>query len=432
MSCWVRVRSTWFVKLMLGFAVTTVSWADDFDLINLELQVERLLIQLNHENVSRRDDAERSLVELGQDVLGLLPDSSESTDDRQRRLVRVRSQIEQQLARQTATPTKVTLDGTFTVEQLLKEFKRQTGNQIELFRDPGFVQQSTIFVDLTNADFWPALDTVLDQAHLSTYIYTGKPQTLGVTPRRNGYVPRPQSVAYAGRFRIQPTEVQSRRDLTSVRPGTGQIRLSVLWEPRTRPILIRQAYRDVVVTADDGNPILPNAAQGGSEVAVQRTVAGADILLPIQLPPRSVQRVASIRGRMYVLMPERVETFRFDDLTQTNVSLRQGGVEVTLDEARNNGLVLEVLMRINLIDEEQTFESHLNWASENQIFLVGPEGQKVETSNVEQYFSSRRTVGFAYLFSGVEDVVGFRLVYHGPASLVNLPINYELLDIPLP
>ena len=41
--------------------------------------------------------------------------------------------------------------------------------------------------------------------------------------------------------------------------------------------------------------------------------------------------------------------------------------------------------------------------------------------------------GYAYLFhTGGSDLKGYQLVYKSPAAIINLPVEYELTDIPLP
>ena len=57
--------------------------------------------------------------------------------------------------------------------------------------------------------------------------------------------------------------------------------------------------------------------------------------LPLQLPPREVRQIASLKGKLLATIPGRIETFRFGKLADAkNVQQRIAGVTVTLEQVR--------------------------------------------------------------------------------------------------
>ncbi len=215
--------------------------------------------------------------------------------------------------------------------------------------------------------------------------------------------------------------------------GPCAVRLEILWEPRLMPVLIRQPYKDVQITADDGSAISLLSAEGVAEAPIQSTVAGIDLVLPMQLPARSVKKLASFKGRLYADVPGREETFEFDNLAEArNVSRRRGGLEVTLERVRKNGSVYEFRIRLRLLDNDATFQSHLDWASNNKVYLVNSQGQQIDNPNFERYLEREREIGFGYLFPVPDELQDYRLVYRSPAAILTVPVEYELKDIATP
>jgi hypothetical protein len=162
-------------------------------------------------------------------------------------------------------------------------------------------------------------------------------------------------------------------------------------------------------------------------------VAGIDVIVPLELPNRSVAKIRRLKGRLFALIPGREETFEFDGLANArNVSQRRGGMEVTLERVRQNGAVYEFRIRLRLLKAGDQFQSHLDWVSNNEVFLVKAQGEKIDNPNFERYLEREREVGFGYLFPVSGDLTEYRLVYRSPASILTVPVEYELKDIPLP
>jgi hypothetical protein len=77
-------------------------------------------------------------------------------------------------------------------------------------------------------------------------------------------------------------------------------------------------------------------------------------------------------------------------------------------------------------------ESHRSWIANNVCYLVDEAGKKYENLGFDSTLRTRHAIGFAYLFDLPDGPQGLTLVYQTPAAIVNLPVKYELKDIPLP
>jgi hypothetical protein len=146
-----------------------------------------------------------------------------------------------------------------------------------------------------------------------------------------------------------------------------------------------------------------------------------------------VKAISSLKGRLYAMVPGREESFEFNALsTARNVTSQRGGLEVTLERVRQNGTVYEFRVRLRLLNEGDSFQSHLDWVSNNVVYLVNAQGERVEQPNFERYLEREREVGYAYLFPLSGELDDYRLVYRSPAAILTIPVDYELKEIPLP
>ena len=136
-------------------------------------EVRRLLRQLDAPRLEQRNAAETALIDLGPEVLPLLPKSEDrlSAEVRQR-LGRVRQKLEQKLAAAAVEPSLVTLaNKQIKLSQLLKEIQLQTGNRIidSRRRFGQELSDPELAVDFDKTPFWKAMGVVMQQAGLTVY-----------------------------------------------------------------------------------------------------------------------------------------------------------------------------------------------------------------------------------------------------------------------
>ena len=427
---------TWSLILTLALLGQTPP-AAAAQLDELTAKVQRLVKQLDDEELARREGAEQALVELGPRALELLPASSPRlTAETRERLGRVRRQLEIAQAQSTAQATRVTLSGEMKLSKALAAITEQTGNQIEDYRGE-FNQQvtdPTIKVDFQDTPFWEALDKVFDEAGMTLYHYSGKENALAMVARAaESELPRSGHAAYAGRFRFDGLSIVASRDLRNPANHSLRLTLESTWEPQLKPIVLIQPLDQLVALSEDGKPLVIDGTDGAIEVGVEATSTATEFDINLQLPPRGVQKIASLQGKMTAIVPGKVETFEFADITKAkNVVQRRAGVAVVLEEVRKNADVHEVRMRVEFDKAANALESHRPWVFDNPAMLFTPDGEEISAEGIEETRRESNVAGVSYKFVLEEEPVGYKFVYKTPAAIMKLPVEYELKNIELP
>jgi hypothetical protein len=411
----------------------------------LARQVRALMPQLESDRAAERDAAEKQLLELAGDdattadrFLALLPtESDEMPLALRERLAKIRNQIEQRVAQSATTGTTITLKAdSMSLADVFAAIEKQTGNTLIDNREEQDNQPNAKGLKLTfeykDQPFWSALDLILDQAKLGIYSYGGE-DALSIVGRGPNAAARFGTARYSGPFRIEVTEIQAQRNLRQPDQTSLKLQLEVAWEPRLRPIVVSQPAGSLKAATDQGGALTISQPAAVLDVEVPRGTQAAEIVLPFNLPPRNVTKITSLQGKLLVLVPGRQVKFRFDNITKAaGQTQRRGGVQVTLDDVRKNNEIWEVHMRLTLDDDKGALESHRDWVFQNVAYLVGKDDQPIDSAGLETTRQTPNEVGVAYLYDVADGIEGLSWVYETPASIVEMPVEYELKDIELP
>jgi len=404
---------------------------------DLSLQVRRLVRQLDAPQLALRDEAEQMLLELGPEILDLLPKTpGRASAEVAKRVERVRQKLQRVLAEKAGQASTVTLRGEFPLPEILEKIEDQTGNKIVLrnSRDPAADQDAgpKVSVDFDKTPFWEAVDQVLDQASLGVYPY-GDEKAVHVVPRPGTDSPPGAQACYSGPFRFQPVIIRTQRDLRSASDGSLRLTLEVAWEPRLAPVTILQRMADVEAFDENGESLSVDGPEAVSEVYVTPNSVAGQLEIPLELPARDVKKIARLKGTLNVLLPTEVTTFRFEDLEEAKaVEKRIAGVTVTLVQARKNRKAWEIGIRVRFDEAGGALESHLNWIDDNEIFLEDPDGKPIAAGMSTSTGRKQNEVGLAYYFGVDGPLTGYSLVYKTPGMILSAQFDYELEDIDLP
>ena len=404
---------------------------------DLKLQVRRLLRQLDAPQLARREEAEEKLIELGPEILGLLPESPERVSaEVAGRVERIRHQLQRAMAESAGQASLVTLQGEMPLSEILAEIEEQTGNKI-VFREPrrapgDQAPDPKLNVDFDNTPFWQALDQVLDQASLGVYPY-GEEKAVYVVPGAGAGAAPAGRTSYSGPFRFQAVMIQSQRDLRNPSNQSLRLTLEVSWEPRLSPVTLQQRMADIEAFDEQGNPLPVDAQQAVATVPVIPDSMTVPLEIHLALPPRDVKRIARLKGTLSALLPGEVATFRFEDLEEAKqVEQRIAGVTVMLEQARRSPAAWEIGIRVRFDEASGALESHLNWINDNQIYLEDPDGKPITHGMSTTTGQKENEVGMAYYFGIDGPLTGYSLVYKTPGLILSSEFDYELEDIELP
>lgn len=424
----------WACLLLIGIALPGQAAPDAGD--ELRLQVRRLVRQLDDVQQVTRDTAERNLIELGPSVLDLLPAPGRDTSAEVKvRLERVRKTLEAAVAEAAAQPSRVTLHGDLALSAALADLQQQTGNRIVDFRQR-FGQQAgdaKLSLDFEKTPFWPAFDSLLDHAGLTVYNFSGEIGALALVVRDQNERKRAESAVYQGLFRFEVLRVQAIRELRNPANHSLRVALELTWEPRVSPILLQIPLAELRATDESGRRIEVGSQRASLEVPVENTIPAAEVQLPLVLPDRSAGKIASLQGRLSALLPGRVETFEFANLPDAkNVEQARAGVTVIVDQVRKNVDVDEVRLTVRFDQARNALESHRNWIYNNEAYFVAPDGERFEHAGLQAFRQADNEVGVAYLSDRDGGLADCKFVYKTPALLIQLPVAFELKDLPLP
>jgi len=399
-------------------------------------QVQRLVQQLDRDDLSRRDAARSKLIALGADVLKFLPQANDRTPPEVKiRLDQIRGALERTAADAVIQPTRVTLHGEMKLSAALAALEEQTSNKVVDYRDRfgGDLTDPTIAVDLDNVVYWEALDTVLDRAGLALYGFGGEQHAAVIVSRDEGQRLALGRVVYGGIFRIEATQLRAIRDLRNPQNQSLQLTLEITWEPRVLPIAIQQPLATIVAEDEAGNVLSTTGQQGSLDAPVHGGLSAVDMHVPLALPDRQVTKIASLHGELSALLPGRLEKFIFEDIDRArNVERTNAGATILFRQLRKNGEIYEANLLVRFEQTADAMESHYGWVVNNEAYLLTPDDKKIEHVGYETWRRDVNAVGLAYKFVLDKPPAGYRFVYVTPVSMLRTPVKYELRDIDLP
>ncbi len=421
------------IAIIIALTTTIVAWADD-----LKPQVAGLVRQLGSSELRQRTEAEDKLIALGPQILDLLPaaDASATGAQKQETLARIRQRLERQQAEQAAQGATITLhvkDKPFS--EVLTELTRQSGNKFKDMRQRmgQEVTDPKIGVDVDKAPFWEALDKTLDAASLSVYNFTSGDE-LGIVAPAENRAPRFGRASYAGPLRLEATQLAAERDLRNAgNAGSLRMTLEVAWEPRLRPILLKQPLDQLKAADDAGHSLVVAGGQGELERPVDVAGTATEFLIPLVNPPRTAKTIASFKGKLQALLPGKIEAFEFSGLKDAKkVEQQKASATVTLDESRQNDAAWEVRMRVRFDKAANALDTFRGWAFNNEAYLVGADGKPIKPSGFETTRQTEDEIGVAYEFDLPDGPDGLKFIYKTATTLNSLPLDYEFKNLPLP
>jgi len=413
-----------------------VQGADQAGSRDLADRVRQLVRQLDAQELSRRDAAEESLLQLGPQALEFLPrEAPPGKAEVAQRLGRIRQKLQRAEAAFGVQASRVTLRGAMSLEKILASFQQQSGNKISTARlaGSGGVLGRELAVDFQQTPFWPALDRLLAQAGLTVYPF-GEQGTIELAaPAGAGASPGAGYVSYAGPFRFEVASLLAQRDLRPPQTGSLKIELEVAWEPRLTPISLKQRLADVAAVDDRGRPLAVESRDATLEILVPRGPIARRVLLPMALPPRDVGAIARLRGTLVALLPGQFETFRFQNLGRAKgVAKRVAAVSVTLEGVTRVGKSLEVRLLVHFDRAGDALASHRTWIFSNPVCLQRSDGMTIPPDSVSPTRHTADEVGLSIAFPVESPSDDYTLVYQTPTMIFTAPLEYEFRNIPLP
>ena len=401
----------------------------------LRLQVRAQIKQLAAASRADRTTAEQVLLQLGPAILPLLPppDLLESASVRVA-IRRVRVRLEHDAAELSLRPSTVSLAGNFSVEEIIQQIEKQTGNAISIdeLSESQLKQRST--VKLENAPFWSAIGDV-ERMNLAASF----DKETGLLTLSSGTPQSSESVTKIDRsFRIVASPLELRGGIDD--PATlFSTQLRILCEPRLRPLFLKYETNDFKLSrGESGQKIEPFNA--GAKIEVPLGNGGREATLALSFQSRNPRpEKASLEGKVTILIAASEQPISFRNLGRAKrVSRRRGGVTVTINDVnfqssspKNHDA--RVQLRVSYDLGAHAFESHQTWVFHNRVFLVDPEGKEHgPNGGFTTLHQGDGSVAIEYSFKDLPtDPAKWNFVYVAPTLLINVEIPIALREIPI-
>lgn len=397
-----------------------------------EEAVSKLFRSLDSNRTSEREDAEKELLKLGPAILDKLPpvrdsDSSEAL----LRNERIRETLEAQEQAAILLPTRIQLTGSMPGSEALRKISELSGNTIPLEETPGL--DLTIDARFAETTFWEAFDEVLDQLNLT--VMPGDGESIRLIPQQEDAPLRIQMAAYSGAFRLEPIQVIQSSNLQSPDRSTLTLDFLFAWEPRLNPSLITFPTEKIQLICDNGEILRPRTQEpitfipvGGSQLQIS---------LDFPMPSKQAKKIDRFEGAFQAAVPGRMAGVSFSDLAnKRSAKLSNGSLNVTLEQARKNRDVYELLVSVQHEGGGASVSgkpvSSQAWSTLQDVFLLDSQDQRIENVGWSTTRMTDKEMGMSFLFELEKGLEGCKFVFRAPGSLHVQEVDFALVDIPLP
>lgn len=330
----------------------------------------------------------------------------------------------------------VTLQGQgIPLSKALKSLSQQTGIAVADRRTADGDPQ--LQLDLKNATFWQALDTVARKVGCSISLY----QRDGVISLAGG-APSPVQPSHSGVFRSAVKRIDLSRDLEI---DSHQCRLSLgfTWEPHFLPLYLEVKKYTATFAGLPGQPmVVTGNGKGWLDVHGQSALEVDNLLIPA--PPRAATAISSLKGEFAVIGPQRMETLKF-----TNLQQAAAGTAAQQKVGKSTRVILKKLdvldknlwqaeIELHYPEGVPGFESYKNWTVNNKIWLQNIKNKdiKVPGRDEENIIHFDRAF-IKYTFSEGKTIqlgqpAQWHLYYRTPDRIIQVTVPFEFKNVPLP
>ena len=393
-------------------------------------QILKWVSELDADSLVVRRQASQRLIDLGPGLLrDLPPNRSTDSPERSEALIRIRRDLEVQLAEQMKRPSRVSLNGEMTLWEALQSIEEQTQNGFDKLN----TETEPQVLDLEDVTYWDAISELLrkfPQFRLHPFrSLPGKLQLMLVPPDFSTTPP----LHAGGVFLFEPMRVESTSDLTNPMLDTTAVMIRMRWEPRLRPLSIVHDLTRLQGTTDLEHVLKSDRGQERLETPVQSGMGWVDFRATLQKADRSDQWVEELQGSLRVTLPAVETSFQFEDLKlEQPIEQRTGNTVVTLMGTRKVNQLQSIQLRIRFDESTGSLESHRQWLFESPAILIDSDGNAVEYFTFETTLQKSDEVGISYLFGIDGDLADHVFEYRAPSAILTIEQDWAIQKLELP
>ncbi len=461
----VTIDSLWLIA-RVAFAFSVVSACTGMlppslfaeDVID-ESVVRKLIARLDADRKTERQQAEQELLRLGPKVLPILPDPetlpSRAASEALRRL---RVKLERQKAEESVEATRVRVEDSVSVAELLKRLNADTGNSVVVEELSEELLAKSVELPKTPT-FWTAIDALAKQRSLSWHCESSPAQLrLSMTPPNH---PAPHSgergslVTESKAFRIALRSAMPRAVVGQAALQLMRLELGITAEPRLRPLFLKCAVAELRATGvrrakgestSQEEPWPPFSPDAKLELTFGQGRRQMTFPVDFRLPPGGDWSALCVSGKLQIETAAAEEPIDFPvGVDSRGVARRRGGVTVKVTQwetdASSNDRDLTVRATVGYDTGGPAFESHRSWMLSNIAGLIRVasdkdesrgDGELLKPSDHEIDLQRDGKIVVIYRFEKLpHPAAEYRFRYVAPTLILNVPIEFELRDVPL-
>lgn len=360
-------------------------------------------------------------------------------------LQQIKRDLEVNLNAAETKETLITLQGTYSLREVLSKLTEQTKVQFKLAFQPDETRNR---FSLINVPFWSAFDQILDAFQTTVSdpsLNSSREANAYVIKRRSRESPnRVGSANYFGIIRGEVRSFQSIRNFKNKSLNVDQLTVQLAWEPSFQPYKF-SLDMDSIKGVDSQGEKLHVASSEKQTFNVP--IGKQDVKLTIPLRPirRTADSIQSLSGNFELSIPTGNERFEFGDLQnpKSAKSIRKANTVLTLESfeatstaqrdkktSEKTGLY-SAKISYAVSDSKDAFESHNGWMFRREVFIVDKNKRNVYPKRSLTTSQQSNKIGFEFSFELPDGPQGCKFVYVAPTSIRNVPIQFDFRDIEL-
>jgi hypothetical protein len=337
-----------------------------------------------------------------------------------------------------------------TAQAALAELSKQAGAPLPLF-PPDLLAKNAIrnvTLDLERQPFWAAVEQFSRKTGLEPVLAPEDPYPRFQLGLGGGFWDEPHVVAgpvvlFANEVERTNT-VELGKDKHTFRRGL-EVGLTAFAEPGLRVLFASPVVKVVAAVDERGQPLTvapEDPVDAGAQDDAESGVYTWSLAISLDSPADpTVHKIARLRARTHVRVQtaqQRVEVD--DDMKTRNVSRTVAGAPFTFRSMKKADIeyILQLNLRRDKTPEAQWRDLHHSLYS-GQLTLYDDKGRLVAgraTENGGEYHNNRIDATLRFVREpGVTDPQAgepFKLVWLAPTAAKDLPIEFEVQDLPIP
>jgi hypothetical protein len=303
----------------------------------------------------------------------------------------------------------------------------------------GVPEDPKLDLDLQKVPFWKALDDIARAANLRVSLYQ-KDHKIALVAGPYQEVP----TCYSGPFRITLKKLTATRDLeTGAR--TCVAKLEVAWQPPFQPFLVETQPQTFVLKDDQMHDHKVSRDKVLAYAAGDHLATDVDLTLPTL--ERGVPHIGLFKGSLRMVGAAQPLTFTFDNLAKGK-NLARDAVAIEMQDFRVEKAAVNEkrwIVKLALAYPPSTFRFESfqigSWLGRSQAVLVSRKtGQRYTTKDFEPEAEDKVDKAvIIYRFSEdtenkkfLDEPADWKLEYTTMGPVLEVPIDFEFKDVPLP